>query len=263
MWWSFPCIRIPNRLAEECADWITWDASHREMYRYYVDSGKHDDYFWMEFLMAKHRNVRVLNLAPALVDHIDYLIGGSVINRDRGRPETRTAFWEDHTVITELEEKLKNTDYDELKEQAKKAAVEFEGLKELYTEKIKEFEESRESKEEAFAKEAALKRNNLDEEIQANRSENQDRVTNSVRAFTGSYMYYMDQIRLLMDALNQAATETGKTLFASEVEDVKECFGARIAEHLRKDVGELKQGTGDRLLISGANEERIVARIKP
>ena len=108
MWWSFPCIRIPNRLAEECADWITWDASHREMYRYYVDSGKHDDYFWMEFLMAKHRNVRVLNLAPALVDHIDYLIGGSVINRDRGRPETRTAFWEDHTVITELEEKLKN-----------------------------------------------------------------------------------------------------------------------------------------------------------
>ena len=165
--------------------------------------------------------------------------------------------------ISELEEKLKNTDYDELKEQAKKAAVEFEGLKELYTEKIKEFEESRESKEEAFAKEAALKRNNLDEEIQANRSENQDRVTNSVRAFTGSYMYYMDQIRLLMEALNQAATETGKTLFASEVEDVKECFGARIAEHLRKDVGELKQGTGDRLLISGANEERIVARIKP
>ena len=190
-------------------------------------------------------------------------IEGDLQSVQKEKTDLETLLNSANEKISELEEKLKNTDYDELKEQAKKAAVEFEGLKELYTEKIKEFEESRESKEEAFAKEAALKRNNLDEEIQANRSENQDRVTNSVRAFTGSYMYYMDQIRLLMDALNQAATETGKTLFASEVEDVKECFGARIAEHLRKDVGELKQGTGDRLLISGANEERIVARIKP
>ena len=34
----------------------------------------------------------------------------------------------------------------------------------------------------------------------------------------------------------------------------KKRFGERIAEHLRNDVGELKQDTGDRLLI-GASEE--------
>ncbi len=166
-------------------------------------------------------------------------------------------------TISELEERLKNTDFDELKEQAKKSAVEFEGLKELYNEKIKEFEESKESKEEEFAKEAAIKRNDLEEEIQGKRSENQDRLTNTVMTFTGSYMYYMDQIRMLMEALNQAATETGKTLFANDVEDLKECFGARIAEHLRNDVSELKQGDGDRLLIGPADQANIVARIKP
>ena len=156
--------------------------------------------------------------------------------------------------IVELEEKLKNTDYDELKEKAKQTAVEFQGLKDLYTEKIKEFEESKESQEEEFAKEAAVKRNNLEEEIQTNRSENQDMVSNTVKVFAGSYLYYMDQIRVMMDAVSQAAAETGSMLFEGNTEDIKERFGERIAEHLRNDVGELKQDTGDRLLI-GASEE--------
>ena len=108
MWWSFQCIRIPNRVAGECAEWFFTDAVHREKYGRYIRENKHDDMFFRDFLLERYGDIKVLNLAPNLTDHIDYLIGGSVINSDRGYPMTRTAFWADETVVEELKEKLKN-----------------------------------------------------------------------------------------------------------------------------------------------------------
>lgn len=157
--------------------------------------------------------------------------------------------------ISELTEKMKDLDLEALKEKAKQSAVEFEGLKELYSGKIREFDKSRENQEEEFAKESALKRSSLEDEIRVSREENQAKVSNTVQAFTGSYLYYMDQIRLLMEALNHAATETGKTLFDGSLDEVKERFGASIAGHLRNDVGALAQDTGDRLLIGAAEQD--------
>ena len=161
--------------------------------------------------------------------------------------------------IGELDSKLKDTDLEALKDKAKQSIVEFEGLKELYSGKIRELDESRESQEEEFARESAVKRHNLAEEIRVNREENQERVSNTVQAFAGSYLYYMDQIRMMMDALSQAATETGQTLFSGSLEEVKERFGASIAGHLRNDVGALAQGTGDRLLIGAAEKDEPTA----
>jgi hypothetical protein len=157
--------------------------------------------------------------------------------------------------IKDLEEQLKDNDLKKLKKKAKQSAVEFEGLKELYTEKIREFEETRETKEEEFAKESAIKRNDLLEEIQENRENNQQIIKNTVNDFAGSYLYYMDQIRMLMDALTQAAAETGSTLFKAEGGDVKQRFGASIAEHLKNDVRALEQSRGDRLLIDAVDKE--------
>lgn len=156
--------------------------------------------------------------------------------------------------LGEMAARFKDGELETLKAKAKQSVVEFEGLKELYSGKIRELDKSRESQEEEFAKESAVKRHNLAEEIRANQEENQERVSNTVQAFAGSYLYYMDQIRLLMDALSQAATETGKTLFEGSLEDVKARFGSSIAGHLRNDVGALAQGTGDRLLIGAAEE---------
>ncbi len=158
--------------------------------------------------------------------------------------------------IGELETKLNDTDLEELKKKAKQSAAEYDALKKLYTGKIKVFDSTRESKEEEFARESAVKRHNLEEEIRTGREENQEQVSNTVKVFAGSYLYYMDQIRMMMDALSQAAAETGKTLFADEGGDIKERFGASIAEHLRNDVGALEQGTGDRVLIGAVDESK-------
>ena len=156
--------------------------------------------------------------------------------------------------IQDLEKRLAESEGTELQEKARQTIVEYEGLKELYAQKAKELDESRESTEESFAREAANKRHDLSEEIRINRENNQNMVTETVKTFAGSYQYYLDQIRVLMDALSQAAKETGESLFAGDPEDIRERFGAKILGRLRSDADALKQENGDVLLIG--TEER-------
>lgn len=102
MWYSFQCIRIPNQLAGECADWFYNDASKRQKYRFKVQSNKYDDTFWKDFMSEIHGDMKVTNLAPNLVDHIDFVIGGSLVNKQRGNRERRAFYFEDAHLVEEL-----------------------------------------------------------------------------------------------------------------------------------------------------------------
>ena len=153
----------------------------------------------------------------------------------------------------ELEKKVAESELTELQEKARQTIVEYEGLKELYQQKNREIDATRESTEEGFAREAATKRHDLAEEIEQNREDNRQMVSETVRTFAGSYRDYLDQIRALMDALSEAAKETGENLFKGETQDIRGSFGTRIVERLRDDADSLRQNTGDKLLI-GAEE---------
>lgn len=107
MWYSFQCIRIPNELAKEFTEWFYEDAMHRTRYSPQVVDRKHDDWFWREFMIERHSDMKVNNLAPNLVDHIDYLIGGTLINRQRRIQVNRARFWADNDLVKQLEEQLK------------------------------------------------------------------------------------------------------------------------------------------------------------
>ena len=155
--------------------------------------------------------------------------------------------------IEELSRQLEESEGAALQEQARKTIVEYEGLKELYTRKNQEIDSIRESTEEGFAREAATKRHDLEEEIATNRADNEALVSETVQTFAGSYQYYLDQVRGLMDALSQAAQETGASLFRGDTANIKERFGAKILEHLQESANTLKQDSGDLLLI-GAEE---------
>ena len=104
---SFPCILIPNSYARECAEWFFTDARYRDNYQHWVNSGKHDDGFWEDFIVERHGKEKVLNLTPSLVEHVDWLIGGSVVNKWRGYI-CRASFFEDEYLVKELETKLGN-----------------------------------------------------------------------------------------------------------------------------------------------------------
>ncbi len=141
--------------------------------------------------------------------------------------------------IAEMEAKLNDFDLEKLKEEARASRAEYEGLKALYAQKTKEFDDSKEEEEEKFAREAAIKRHDLDNEITTNRQANRDYVTQTVKTFGESYTHYLNQIKMLMDALGNVASRTGEVLFMNDNEDLKERFGTEMRETLKAGSVEL------------------------
>ena len=102
---SLPCIRIPNSIAAEFVEWYKTDARYRKNYQDWVRSGIHDDGFWHDFYVEQHPYDWVYNIAPCLVEHVDWLIGGSISNEWRGYI-CRASYWEDEYLVDELIQKL-------------------------------------------------------------------------------------------------------------------------------------------------------------
>ena len=109
MWQSsFPCIYIPNAIAAECAEWFFKDARYRPEFADWVASRKKDDTFFRTFFVERHRDEKVINLAPHLVEHVDYIIGGSTINQWRGHT-SRGDWFMDDDLVDELKIKVAQT----------------------------------------------------------------------------------------------------------------------------------------------------------
>lgn len=106
-WHSFQCVRIPNDWARGCADWFFEGAArdHPE-YPRWVESGNMDDSAFRAYLLSEHRGDIVENLAPNLVEHVDWIIGGSVLHPWRGFL-ARSAHWEDEALVQELKKAVK------------------------------------------------------------------------------------------------------------------------------------------------------------
>lgn len=104
-WNSFQCIRIPDKYIAECAEWFFSDAQWRDTYAETVASNKCDDSMWYDFLTECHIEETVTNLKPSIVDHVDFLLGGSVINQWRGH-YARGDLWEDEVAYENLKAKL-------------------------------------------------------------------------------------------------------------------------------------------------------------
>lgn len=105
MGYSFPCIRIPNEIAKEFADWFDQDARFREKYQRWIEGKKYVDAFFMVFLHERYTDGFIYNLKPSIVEHVDYLLGGSTINQWREVP-ARATYWEDKEIIEDLKRQL-------------------------------------------------------------------------------------------------------------------------------------------------------------
>lgn len=110
LWYSFPCIRIPDEIAGECAKWFFEDASKRNdsRFRTRIIRKKHDDDFFQFFLFEKYPSMTITNLKPNITDHIDYLIGGSIVNAERKTKVNRSAYFEDGYLVDRLEKSIKD-----------------------------------------------------------------------------------------------------------------------------------------------------------
>lgn len=106
MWYSFPCIRIPNIFVKQFRDWIYDEANNNMAYRHILNNYKGDDYLFHCFMEQKYSDISAINMSPNLVDHIDYLIGGTLINKIRPEKEIRAMYWNELQLNRELELKL-------------------------------------------------------------------------------------------------------------------------------------------------------------
>lgn len=106
MWYSFPCIRIPNQYARECSEWVTKYIIGNPVYGDYWRGGNNDDWAFRAYLKEHHKDDLAINLAPNLVDHIDYLLGGATGKRVRTEP-CRAQYWKDFDIVETLEKSIK------------------------------------------------------------------------------------------------------------------------------------------------------------
>lgn len=102
MWYSFPCIKIPNKYAHEFVSWIANNDDENDCI--FIGNNMFDDSLFKKFMERKHPEETVINISPNLVDNIDYLIGGSVISN---RKEiVRARYFAEPELIEGLKEKL-------------------------------------------------------------------------------------------------------------------------------------------------------------
>lgn len=110
-WNSFQCVRIPDPWARECAEWVLSGAWERESPLPELSVlraiGNGDDTFFHEFMICRHGDAAAENIRPNLVEHIDWLIGGSSLQTWRDYL-ARAEFWDEPALVDELRRKLKN-----------------------------------------------------------------------------------------------------------------------------------------------------------
>lgn len=159
--------------------------------------------------------------------------------------------------IADMEAQLMDFDLAQAKEEARASRAEFEGLKDLYSRKNREFDEYKEEEEQRFARDQALQRHNLENEIRDNRQANQEYVANTVKTFGESYNYYLNQIKVLMDALGNVATRTGAALFSGESADLRSSFGNQMRDLLKSGV-EAFGDEADDLVVEGEDVPEVV-----
>ena len=109
-WHSFQCVRIPDAWARECAEWVLGEhwrqTSPMPELPILWELNKGDDSFFHEFIQCWHGDAIVENVRPNLVEHVDWLIGGSFLQPWRGYL-ARAEYWDDEELVNSLHDRLR------------------------------------------------------------------------------------------------------------------------------------------------------------
>lgn len=163
--------------------------------------------------------------------------------------------------LKQMKDMVNNSDAAKLEAKAKETIAEYEGLKEMYNQKIRSFDDSKEESEQSFAREAALKRHHLDNEIADTKQASQQFVSETVSTFSETYNYYLNQIKVLMDALGDIAIHTGAALFTEEYDgrNLMTTIGQEMVGKLKSEADMLRGDENENgvVLIGNVAEEDL------
>ena len=103
-WFSFQCIGYSNEIAKEFLAWF--EEKGKEQHPDWVNYNKFDDSFFHEFI--KEKNYRAYNMRPNIVEHIDYLLGGSIVNEERSW-QSQAFYWVEPERVEDVKKRLSNS----------------------------------------------------------------------------------------------------------------------------------------------------------
>ena len=108
MWYSFPCIRIDSELSKNFANWADTYLWRDNQFGFWVRHKKGDDYIFRIFIESYYPTMKVLNLVPNLIDHVGYLVGGTVVNpqRQNSGKDVRSMYFEEPELVEQLREEI-------------------------------------------------------------------------------------------------------------------------------------------------------------
>lgn len=107
LWYSFPCIKIPNEIAHKFVEWYNTSAVNNKRYTAWINQNKYDDSLFREFLLNSTQTVTAYNMVPNVIQHVDYLIGGSLLNERRSK-EASAIYWDEKDLEIELSKSIEN-----------------------------------------------------------------------------------------------------------------------------------------------------------
>lgn len=111
MWYSFPCIRIPNSLLKSFVKWVNLPSTQNK-YRTYIEAGKFDDTLFRAYVTTTYKDKIVRNICPNIVDNVDYLLGGSLINYMRDKEiNINSLYFNEKNLVEELKHSIENSVY--------------------------------------------------------------------------------------------------------------------------------------------------------
>ena len=110
MWYSFPCIYIPRKYANEVGVWFYNKAYDRPEYQKWIEEKKYSDEFFRTFIKRTYPDIKVNNVSPNIVEHVDWLIGGSIINNEKTELR-RAKYWNEPDIVNELTKQLSKDDH--------------------------------------------------------------------------------------------------------------------------------------------------------
>lgn len=100
MFYSFPCIRIPNKTIKDFLVWLD-DNQGDTVIANTIKSGKEIDYLFRIYLDSHKMNA--YNFRPCLVEHIDEYLSGSIVHPNR-QTLAKAVIFEDEKALDDLRE---------------------------------------------------------------------------------------------------------------------------------------------------------------
>lgn len=84
LWWSQPCIMMSGKIMNDISDYFWTNVYTNENYILYLSHGICDDIIVNDYVgNLINSGIDIWQERPSLVEHIDYLIGGSLVNNKR------------------------------------------------------------------------------------------------------------------------------------------------------------------------------------